>query len=381
LVIDHGRPSRGGRSRPGIVEVRSWQDWPLVSDTWAALARESPHSSFFLSLSWVDSWMRVFGEPLEPKVLLFRDGKREVSGMCLFVVRHEPVGPFRLRRAYLNTAGEDEADETCVEYNALLCKAEFEREVVAAFASYAQEQSWDELVFNGMGPGPILTALQDADYAATMVSNNQRSAYFVPLASLGGPAKDSYVDSLSRSTREQIRRSVKIYEARGPIEVRAAVDLRDAHSALNDLAEFHQAAWKARGKDGIFASPRLLSFHRHLIDAAFPQVGVQLLRVTVGGDLLAVLYHFLHAGRVHFYQSGIKYEEDNRLKPGLVAHSRAVEFYRNAGYSEYDFLAGNSRYKQSLSTSHRSVAWLTYRRPSLKVKTIEALRSVRRRFR
>jgi CelD/BcsL family acetyltransferase involved in cellulose biosynthesis len=365
----------------GIVEVCSWRDWPLIADSWGALARESPYASFFLSLPWVGSWIRAFGDSLQPKILVFRDERREIKGICLFVVRREPVGPFRVARAYLNTAGEDETDEACVEYNALLCKAGAEAEVVAAFARYAREQSWDELVLNGMGAGPILTALQTADYAARIVANVQRSAYFVPLASLGDSGKDGYFGLLSRNTRDQIRRSIKIYEARGPIEVRPALDLEDAHAALTELARLHQASWGARGKRGIFASRKLLAFHRHLIDSAFPEAGIQLLRVTVGGDLLAVLYHFLFRGRVHFYQSGIKYENDNRLKPGLVAHATAVEFYRDAGYSEYDFLAGDSRYKKSLSTSHRPVVWLTYRRPSAKVNAIEALRSVRRRLR
>jgi hypothetical protein len=369
-----------GRATRASIEVRSWQEWPLVAEMWGSLAEESPHSSFFLTSTWVGSWLSVFGNLLQPKLLLFRDARGvELQGICLFVARSEASGPFRVSRAYLNTAGEDEADEACVEYNTLLCRSGCESVVAASFTAYVQEQSWDELVLKGMAANPVLSELQAADYDAKVVSHVERSAYFVPLRSFGSGDKPTYLSLLSRNTRDQIRRSIKIYESRGPVEVRAAVDLADSQLALSQLADLHQMSWTARGKKGTFGSERLMAFHRRLVDSAFPSSGVQMLRVTVGGDLLAVLYLFLFRERVYFYQSGIKYEEDNRLKPGLVAHALAIEFYRSAGFAEYDFLAGDSRYKKSLATSQRPLAWITYRRSSLKTKAIETLRFVRKR--
>jgi CelD/BcsL family acetyltransferase involved in cellulose biosynthesis len=39
----------------------------------------------------------------------------------------------------------------------------------------------------------------------------------------------------------------------------------------------------------------------------------------------------------------------NKLKPGLVAHFLAIEYYKKLGFEVYDFMGGDARYKASFS--------------------------------
>ena len=83
---------------------------------------------------------------------------------------------------------------------------------------------------------------------------------------------------------------------------------------LDELAQLHQNRWTGRGKPGVFASSRFIAFHRDLVARAFPSGGVQLLRIRAGAMVIGLLYNFIYKGRVYFYQGGLRFSDDNRLK-------------------------------------------------------------------
>ena len=78
---------------------------------------------------------------------------------------------------------------------------------------------------------------------------------------------------------------------------------------------------------------------------------------------IGCLYNFVHRGRVYAYQSGFHASRDNRLKPGLVSHFKAIELNYRLGNRTYDFLAGDARYKRSLSNASNQLLWLVAQRP------------------
>jgi CelD/BcsL family acetyltransferase involved in cellulose biosynthesis len=81
--------------------------------------------------------------------------------------------------------------------------------------------------------------------------------------------------------------------------------------------------------------------------------------------------------KVFFYQSGFMYSNDNRLKPGLVTHTEAIKYYLGRGLDEYDFLAGDSQYKQSLSNAERHMLWLTFDGNTLRARCMSRLKATR----
>jgi CelD/BcsL family acetyltransferase involved in cellulose biosynthesis len=349
--------------------------WAGVAPTWAALFDARPDASFFLSPAWVESWLQTFGETLRPRLLVFEDAG-VVLGACLLTVNTEWKGPIPVRRMYLNTAGE--RPTLFVEWNALLCRPGAEGVVTAALADYLGRQRWNEFCANGISEsafGVIERALAGVPQAALWSVD-----YYVDLARLRATGED-YVRVLSRNTRDQLKRSLKLYEAIGPLRVTAATDSTTAIAMLAEMVELHQATWISRGQRGAFASPRILEFHHRLIRRA--PGAVQLLRVTAGDEVIGVLHYFVERGRVYFYQAGLRYRDDNRYKPGFVTHALAIRYWQEHGLDEYDFLAGEEfdvRYKKSLSTDTRRLGWIVFRRPGLRLATIAFLRRLKRRF-
>jgi CelD/BcsL family acetyltransferase involved in cellulose biosynthesis len=364
-------------SRVLTTTSHPWTAWPQLEAGWTELALASPHTSFFLTPDWIGAWLAAFGAERRARVLVFHDAASTV-GMCLLASRREQRGPFTVRRLLLHTAGEDPADETVIEYNALVCLGGREPQMAAALRRDLEGQAWDEFVADGMAEGPCLQALLSSAFPDIPASVVEVQSHYVDLARLG-PGPDSALPGLSANTREQLRRSTRIYEREGRLRVEAAADVPEALAMLDELAQLHQSRWTARGKPGVFASPRFTAFHRALVARAFPSGGIQLLRIRAGETVIGLLYNFVYKGRVYFYQGGLRFSDDNRLKPGLVAHAAAIRYGRDAGLREYDFLGGDDRYKQSLSTDARTLRWLVFERPTLKMKALRLLRRLKRR--
>ena len=197
-----------------------------------------------------------------------------------------------------------------------------------------------------------------------MEPRQRKAAPFVDLASLGD---DDYLRRLGANTRQQIRRSRRLY---GEVSTEIADGAEAAARIWRELEALHQVTWRRRGKPGAFARDFFRAFHERLITERLQRGEIQLLRVAAEGGTIGCLYNFVYRGRVYAYQSGLAYGTDNRLKPGLVAHHEAIEASRRAGRRIYDFLAGGDRYKRSLATGSLNLVWGTAgRSPPLALKS------------
>ncbi len=183
-----------------------------------------------------------------------------------------------------------------------------------------------------------------------------------------------YLALLRSSVRSQVKRAYRLYETRGPLVCEVAKDLSEALDIYTELIALHEVWWEQRKKPGAFHSAWFRAFHRRLIEKRFGDGEIQLVRVRCGGATVGCLYNFVHRGVVYFYQSGLAFEEDNRMKPGYICHVEAVQHCVGAGYNKYDFLAGFEDYKERLSTHQSSIVWARVQKPRIKFKVERAMR-------
>ncbi|HZR67078.1 MAG TPA: GNAT family N-acetyltransferase [Terriglobales bacterium] len=356
------------------LSIYSARDWPQISHFWGELEKSSPYSSFYLSTDWTAAWLEIFGELLQPQLLVFKNEEFAVA-VCLLVESIERRGPFRVKQIYMNTSGEDVDDRTLMEFNGLLCREGWEDAVSQVLSEHLQTLRWDEFAVDGILPGKVLNSLKMAlPQSATSLD---RPSFYVNLEQLRSISQP-FESTLSSNTREQLRRSMRLYSALGEIRVQVASSLSESEEFFEELRQMHQARWERLGETGAFPPGRRLEFHRALIRRAFASGSIQMLRVSAGTETIGVLYNFVRDGKVYFFQSGFQYKPDKRLKPGLVTHVCAIQYCLQAGFSEYDLLAGDARYKRSLAKDCRQMAWVVFARPSLKLGLIERLRAVKR---
>lgn len=332
---------------------------------WAPLYETSCNRSIFLSNAWLQCWLEVYGDDFEGFWVRWETDGGVVGG-CLLLTRTIFRACIPFRTLYLNATGEARERTPLAEFNAVLHLSGFDAAVAADLACLLAEMRWDRLLVSGYEDAGILGNLVPRLPAAS-VEHERKPAPFVDLAAVDGA---SFESSLGSNTRSQVHRSKRLYEQRsGAVRIERASSLEQAMQYFGELTQLSNARWQEKGETGSFSSPAVLDFHRRLLACLWPRQSIDLLCVRAGDAVLGYLYNFTDGGKVYFFQSGFAYAADARLKPGLLTHCFAIGHYAARGFKEYDFLAGDARYKRSLARRHRDLIWtVVYRdRPLIRL--------------
>jgi len=284
-------------------------------------------------------------------------------------------GPFAIRRVYLNTAGEDDADSACIEFNGLLCRPGYEPGVARALRAHIDTEPWDELAAPGMLDGASLRALSAAFADAHGVARTTRS-YYVSLSDLRHEGKD-VAELLSARERTRYRQNVRKYSALGELVLDEAATTDQALEFLGQLARLHQKTWTARGEAGSFASRAFWDYHHGLVERCFPLGWIQLLRLRAGATTIGYHYSFVFGARSYFYQCGYDYDLGEKTAPGVILHTLAIRHAAQRGLDDYDFMAGDMEYKRRFASSSQPMHWMTWRAPSLKMRSFQLVRDAK----
>lgn len=326
---------------------------------WRELEGRSAGSVF---LSW--PWIETTGICHRPGSVLARVslGGR-IVGLGLLGLRETPSIPMRPGTLSLNETGDPLSDRVMIEYNGVLAEQGWEAKAAdALLAALDGNKATGGMDLNLSGvPEHWIGLCQSRGRAIRLLRPPQAA----PCAALQTSPERDLLDSMSRNSRQQIRRSLRHYEGRAALTLERAADAPQALDWLDGLEALHTSSWRQRGKDGAFADPGFKDFHRRLISTRFDQGVTDLLRVRNGDAILGYLYNLRWRHVVSAYQSGFHFEDHAQARPGLVAHVLAMELYRSEGMATYRFLAGQARYKTSLASDQDQLLWMVAYRPSV----------------
>ncbi len=354
------------------ISLATQADRAALEARWRALQGRAD-GSFFQSWSWVGCLV----EQRFPRPALLEATENGVPVALALFNRH----PTRLARntLWLNETGDPGRDTIFVEHNGVLIARGATAEVLPACLLIMRRLA-SRVVLSGVD-----AALVEAAGRAGYVRPRRwpQAAPAVDLRRLRREA-DGHFAALSANTRQQLRRALRRYAARGPLAVDRATTCAEAFAFLDALASLHQQSWTRRGQPGAFAAPWFRQFHRELITRGLPNGEIDLLRVRAGDDAIGYLYNFCFAGRISAYQSGFAYEAgDAQLRPGLVCHHLAITRAIAEGLDTYDFLAGEDRYKTSLANDGQVLHWVEMLAPGtpawLATRAVDALKAARGR--
>ncbi|MDO9498823.1 GNAT family N-acetyltransferase [Falsiroseomonas sp.] len=321
------------------VENCTVHDLAALGEEWQALElRAAP--SFFQSWTWIGC---LAAERYPDPVLLraFQGGR--TLGLALFNRRHG--------RLCLAESGEQQLDAPFIEHNGPLLATGSEG-LVADFLQAA----WKVKAVRRLHLSGVPAAVVEA---AGGVPRRLQSRP-VPVLDLGPirRAGDAWLAHRSANTRQQIRRSALAYvKMQGALHLCRAETPAKATAFLDALIELHQASWQKRGQDGAFLRDFSRRFHHALVLRALARQQLDLLQVSAGGADVGYLYNFRCGGRVLAYQSGFAPALVPQAKPGMTCHAMAIDAALQQGMETYDFLAGDQRYKRSLSDREETLWW------------------------
>lgn len=361
-----------------LILLDPLQELERTKALWTGLCAAA-RPSYFLSWGWIENWLSTLPAAARVRFVVCMEGQVPVLAFFIGVVKAVRHRLLKSRSFALNATGMPQDNDLFAEYNAFLCAPGRHFNLQELLAQLPEE--WEEFALPGLDmesfPGNRLSQALPPYNVAVQIDT---VCPYVDLERVRQKQGD-YLALLSANTRAQIRQSYKRYEQHDKIRLEAAENLSGAMKIFEELHALHQQTWQGRGRQGAFASEYFCAFHRRLIQQRFACGEIQLLRIAAGDKTLGCLYNFVQDGTIYFYQSGINYESDQKLKPGLVAHVEAVRHNVGLGHAIYDFLGDGARYKMSLSTHTRRLLWARIQKPLLKFKIERSLKNLRDAYR
>jgi CelD/BcsL family acetyltransferase involved in cellulose biosynthesis len=361
-----------------VFSVESLAGLDKIEVMWRDLESRAD-CSFFLSWQWMGCWLRETG--LRPAVVAGRLDGTVVSLALLLARRVWRHRWLPANTIFLHETGDPALDITSIEYNGVLVDRALGAAAIESCLTFlirtrvvgGPSAVWDELYLGGV-PIDYIATLERYGLPLRIAARKPSAA--IDFTALRANRRD-YLDELSANTRYQIRRAVRLYEKRGPLRLDVARGGVQALAFLDELKLLHQRRWERRGKGGAFSYPFLERFHRSLIGRSLPEGNAEVLRISAGEQPIGYLYNFIWRGWVGTYLSGFAYEDDARLKPGLVSYYLCAERHLANGMAVQDFLAGGERYKTNLGKPGPDMFWLALQRPRLRFRLESALRRIK----
>lgn len=319
----------------------------VLGSMWKRLDAAGPHS-FFLTWTWIGTWLRCLPSP--PQAMLLRATRAgETVGLAVVILMRGTRSGMQVNQAWLNSTGDPAYDCITIEHNGFASSGRTDK-------LWRALQDWfgvgvpsvDEFILDGVDTeqpvgGDGLLTVERSEYG-----------YRAPLANF--TTQEAWMSSLSRNTRQQLRRSMRAYERKGPLSIEVARDTQTGLTFFAQMRALHIRSWTRRQNRHAFSNPFFETFHRSLIRRGVPNGTVDILRVSAADRAIGYLYNFRHNGIVSSYQSGFD-DVDGQLRPGYVCHALAIAHYASDGMSSYDFLGGTNQLKQSFGSERYELCW------------------------
>ena len=311
-----------------------------IGERWRVLEEKSHKPSFFISWGWIESWLlTLIDHGFALPIHLF-EGKADDETVCLgFVV--EKKGRAKRTQYWLNKTGLQKFDQPWIEYNQLLMHKELTPEhhqyiYRKLFNTISEKRAEFHLDMSMICVKKIQSPL---DCYKTLSAKG----YKMPLLKSHGPVQ--LLNSLSKNTRYQINRTKRLLSEQGELLFTVHHTLKDKQHCLEAMSGIHQKKWRSSEYGSGFDNPIFVDFHNRLIKSDATVIAT----FSIDSEILAYGYYFCYRDTVYFYLSAIQKSDDNRIKTGLLLHTKAMSYFQEQGFAEYDFLCGDARYKDSLS--------------------------------
>jgi CelD/BcsL family acetyltransferase involved in cellulose biosynthesis len=350
------------------IEITSLRDSQTLRPDWQFLESKADCSPF-ISWLWVKAWLEeVALNNFEALLVKITENKQVIALGLLHYGHFTRRKFFRRTILFLNEMPLSD-NNMVIEYNGLLVKKGYEELAWALFLeTLSSLPSWDEVHLNALCAPVAAHVKIILDRLSNTYTHSHAALHEIFLADFSHHQtwSDAEKTLLSKNKRAQINRSIRAFESKyqGAIHCKLANNKEQALQYFSNLEKLHTRYWHGRGKEGAFGNKKWVTFNKKIIEQNVENGVVQLYCITVAEHVIGYLYNFCWKGCVYNIQSGFCYEDDNKLKPGYVSHWLVMAecFKRHA--HEYNFLAGSTHYKKSLSNRQEHMESIVVRRRS-----------------
>ncbi|WP_340679152.1 GNAT family N-acetyltransferase [Paraglaciecola sp.] len=343
-----------------------------LAEKWHELYSRNETPSVFLSWNWICRWIDTL-----PKAPIVVEAKfqNQCLGLGIFYATSKFIFPgWFVKQIWLHRTGDIPLDQIWIEHNDFLLDSKFRSEIRQAMIGYvSSELKWHEC-FIGLTDCDVLHHFDGiASYKRIDIDSPD---YSVDLKNFS--SAEDYLNSLSKNTKQQIKRSFKLLRQHGQLLMQESQSADEQLIAFTEMANIHIDKWQQTEYGSGFENPHFNQFHQTLLTTDPEHQFSSIFCLSLNEQKLAFIYLLKDDDCWYFYLSAIKPFDDNRIKVGLVAHVMIIEDAIKNNIKKYDFLAGEARYKRSLSNQYGSSQQLVcYYKPSVLLKFRQHIRKLK----
>jgi CelD/BcsL family acetyltransferase involved in cellulose biosynthesis len=327
-----------------------------IEDQWLELQLRST-CHFFLSWDWIGPWIKQCKGPFY--IIKAYCSGQVVALAFIFEKKRKFLGFYSVNQWWLNRTGDEKYDQVWIEYNDFLIDQAFESAVRSSLIEFISKQTlWDEFVCGMM--------LDQYEHHLSHLSQDKNyliedMGYQVNLTEVN---QKYTTEILSRNTRQKINQTRRMLELQGELAFRVLTTAHDKLLALVQIKRLHTEKWQDTATPSGFTNPVFVGSIEDQVICEYCEIST----LSLDDTAIGFLVNYIYKGRVYFYLSALCTSFDGTIKLGMYLHSLSIEHYKEAGMKYYDFLAGKSRYKQSLTNASYIQNMLCYQKSNMRLK-------------
>jgi len=339
-----------------VYPIYNFHDLIKIREIWNRVLGESNSNSPFLTMEWLTSWWKAFGQRKELLILLAYDETSDVPcGISPLMIRKS--GVFKIIE-FVGTGNSDHLD--------FIIKDKDE-EVVHSFFMFlnAKQNTWDLIYIRDMlcSSKNIPHILKEAKKMGWLALMHPAASY--PYLQITEDWQ-KFVSTKSSNFRYTLKRYEKRLKKEGPlfhVEQKGTLDFDSR--VLNDIADIEKRSWKAGTPAARLQFPKVRAFYFSFMKDFALNGWLNLWVGYMGEKPVAYLINFDYGNKIWFYNSAYD-ERFSRMGIGSIIHYLAIKDAFFKGKTEYDFLKGGEMFKKRWASKSRQSMHLLLMKKSIR---------------
>lgn len=318
---------------------------------WGRLSAPSPMQS----PEWLATWWECYRAPSRRLFVVAARVDEQLVGLALWYVE------MRRGRRAVRWLGDG---RVCSDHATLLAAAGYGEAFADRVADWLLGEAadrWDELQLEAINADDaVANRFVDQLSAAgcPLVVSNEPVSCFVDLPA----TRHDYEMRLSKNHRKRCRKWTKQFFDTGRAKVHVATDAGACLRDWRTLVDLHNERRVGLGGEGAFEDEQFFHYHRQVMPRLAAAGRVQLRRLELNGEVVAVEYVLQDGDTWYAYQSGLS-QSGEEQSAGNLSLLALVDDAISAGCRRLDLLRGDEAYKFSWGAQTRPARSLTIRRP------------------
>ncbi len=333
-----------------VERIEQYAKFIRLKEEWNELLSGSGQSSPFLTHQWFDAWWQSFGKSKELDILLIRGDHNSMVG----------IAPLMNSEGTLLFIANLEVTDYCDFISREDCRKQYYHVLLSWLKKNSTEFSRMEFV-NLPESSPTLYELPELasnyEFACEIVESE-----VVPSVSLP-ETYQTYVQSLKRKNRHELRRKIRKLETSGAIRVERITEPSALAAAVPEFIALHRKS--SSSKRDFWQKEGMADFFDKLVALFSSENWVEIYFLYVRDRLIGGLVDFLFGDTLFLYN--MAYDRIySSLSPGFYLFSHAIEKAIESGTKTADFLRGSEKYKYFFGAKDRKIYKLTLNRKERK---------------